>query len=106
MEELFTEELDGDVLSVDTADEAKEALSQEDFDVVLVNRELAGDGSSGVDLIEALKKSGVQTPIMLVSDHEDAQEKAVKLGAVRGFGKSQLESRETLKLIRNAAKSE
>src|SRR5690242_6235992 len=103
IEDLFTQELDADVLSVDTADEAKQALKEEDFDVVLVNRVIAADGSSGVDLIGQLKKSGVQTPIMLVSDHEDAQEKAVQLGAVRGFGKSELEDRATLQLIKNAA---
>lgn len=104
MEQLFTEELDADVLTVDTADEAKQALREEDFDIVLVNRVLDADGSSGVDLIGALKNSGVETPIMLVSDHEDAQERAVKLGAVRGFGKSELESRATLQKIRKAAK--
>jgi DNA-binding NtrC family response regulator len=103
MEERFTQELDADVLSVDTAADAKQAISEEDFDVVLVNREIAADGSSGIDLIGALKKSGLKTPIMLVSDQEDAQETAVKLGAVRGFGKSELESPETLELIRNTA---
>jgi DNA-binding response OmpR family regulator len=103
MEELFTSELDADVLSVDTADEAKQALREEDFDVVLVNRVIDADGSSGVDLIGQLKTSGVKTAIMLVSDHEDAQEQAVKLGGVRGFGKSELGSRETLQKIREAA---
>ncbi len=103
MEQLFTEELDADVLTVDTAAETKQALSEEDFDIVLVNRVLDADGSSGVDLIGQLKDSGVKTPIMLVSDREDAQERAVSVGALRGFGKSELEDRATLRLIKKAA---
>jgi DNA-binding response OmpR family regulator len=103
LEELFTAELDADVLSVDSAGEATQAISEEDFDIVLINREISADGSSGVDLIGALKKSGVKTPLMLVSDREDAQERAVQLGGVRGFGKSELADPATLDLIRKTA---
>ena len=37
---------------------------------------------------------------MLVSDLPEAQEEAVRLGALRGFGKPKLESTETEELLR------
>ncbi len=73
-------------------DDALEALRSEPFDLVLVNRILDRDGSSGLDLIRAIKAdpelAGV--PVMLVSNYGDAQADAVAIGALRGFGKVEL----------------
>jgi two-component system chemotaxis response regulator CheY len=81
-----------EVVGASDAPEAVAALRQGGFDLVLVNRVLDGDGSSGLDLIRTLKAdpalSGV--PVMLVSNHESAQDQAVSLGALKGFGKSDL----------------
>src|SRR4051794_11768646 len=104
MERLFRDELDAEVIGADTADEAKEQLDDGKIDVVLVNRVLAVDGSSGVALIKSLMKAGCKCPVMLVSDRDDAQEQAQAAGAMRGFGKSQLSDAETLDLIRQAVK--
>jgi hypothetical protein len=38
-----------------------------------------------------------------VSDHADAQDQAMSSGALKGFGKAELENPKTLELIRSAA---
>ena len=68
------------------------------YDLVLVNRVLDEDGSSGLELIRALKHDPAlaDVPVMLVSNHADAQEAAFDLGASPGFGKASLHSDATL----------
>ena len=87
--------------SADTIDDAIDKLTSQHYDLCLVNRKLAFEGSSGVDLIAAAKDAGVATPIMLVSDREDAQEEATELGALPGFGKSQLDDPQTVQRLRD-----
>ena len=50
--------------------------------------------------IQQIKDAGLTVPVMLVSDLPEAQDAAVALGALRGFGKAQLHEPETLELIR------
>lgn len=104
MAALFRAELSADVDQADTADQAKRQLASTQYDVVLVNRELAADGSSGVELIADLAGHGNTTPLVLVSDRADAQDAAVAAGGVRGFGKSALGDPATIELIRTTAK--
>ncbi len=90
---------------VDTADtlqEAAEKLSSNQYNLVLVNRELAFEGSEGLELIKAMKQAGDSTPVMLVSDRPDAQQQALACGAIHGFGKSKLTDKHTISLIKKA----
>ncbi len=80
---------------VDSADSVAEALARlrdEAFALVLVNRVFDADGTSGLDLIEAMQTDAELkvVPVMLVSNYEDAQKQAVAAGAAPGFGKSSL----------------
>lgn len=100
--EGLLEELGCEVTSADSIDEALQQLTSRDFDLCLVNRELAFERTQGLELIKAAKEAGVKTPIMLVSDKPDAQQQAVKLGALPGFGKSRLNDQATLDLIQQA----
>jgi len=72
------------------------------YDLVLVNRVLDRDRSSGLEVIAALRAADPGLKVMLVSDLEGAQVEAVKLGALRGFGKAELETAETEEIIRAA----
>jgi DNA-binding NtrC family response regulator len=83
-------------------DEALEKITKGDFSLILVNRVIDGDGSSGVDFIGRARASGVTAPLMLISDYADAQAAAVANGALPGFGKSTLFSEETGKLLKEA----
>src|SRR5690349_7126202 len=103
MEDLFERKLRAQVVNADNIEQAGAALEETDFDLILVNRVLANDEESGLDVIKHLREADVQTPMMLVSDYEEAQEQAVRRGAVHGFGKSTLTSPNTLQRIREAA---
>lgn len=95
---FLEERFDADVETAATADEAMSSLHNGPFDLVLVNRVLDDDGESGLELIRSIKKhSGIShVPILLISNHADAQEQAVQLGAVHGFGKARLGAPETI----------
>lgn len=92
-------------VDVDTADslqEASDKLAANRYDLVLVNRELAFEGTPGLELIKAMKQADDPTPVMLVSDRPDAQREAEACGAIHGFGKSQMNSPATIDLIKQA----
>jgi DNA-binding NtrC family response regulator len=102
----MTKMLEGKVgVEVDTADsleEAAEKLQANSYDLVLVNRQLAFEGSAGLDLIRQMKGAGDATPVMLVSDKADAQREAEACGATHGFGKSKMNDPGTVQLIKRA----
>jgi CheY-like chemotaxis protein len=81
-----------EVVAVDTPEDALEELRREPFALVLVNRVFDAGGSSGLDLIRQIKADEElrRVPVMLVSNHDDAQAEAVEAGAAPGFGKAQL----------------
>jgi CheY-like chemotaxis protein len=104
MARLWREALGAEVDCAATSDEAVEMAQNDAYDVVLVNRVLAADGSSGLEVIARLLERGpTGTPVMLVSDLPEAQDAAVRLGAVRGFGKAHLGARATLELVSRVA---
>jgi ActR/RegA family two-component response regulator len=88
------------VTSASTAEEAMAALRAKPFALVLVNREFAEDGYSGVEFIGRARAEAGDARLMLVSDHADAQAAAMEAGAVEGFGKSELDSPETAEFLR------
>ncbi len=86
--------------------QATALLDRQSYDLVLVNRILDGDGASGVDLIVQLKADPKCPPLMLVSNHPDAQLAAIKAGALEGFGKSALYLARTAELVQAALAGE
>ena len=89
---------DVEVVSADSAAEAIGLMETQAFDLVLVNRVFNANGQSGTEFIRQLTQEppGVTVPVMLVSNHDWAQEEAVKMGARHGFGKSALSQPQTL----------
>lgn len=83
-----------EVVAAGTFTRALAALRDGTFALVLVNRVTDADGSAGLDLIRTLKADPnlASIPVMLVSDYADAQEQARALGALTGFGKTDLTS--------------
>lgn len=102
LERLFEQDFSAEVESIDTARDALNAMQSRKFDLVLVNRRLDMDGSSGIALLEKLHTQAPDVPMMLISDKPDAQDEAVAKGALPGFGKSALRNPETVQRIREA----
>src|SRR5262245_66605816 len=70
--------------AVATAHEAMRVLAQgnhKDFDLLLLDQELPG--MKGSELLACLRRSGIQTPVVLISVREGVSEKvrALDLGA-------------------------
>jgi len=87
-----------EILAAANADEALTTLAQGHFDLVLINRLLENDRSSGVELIGRIKADPAlsQVPLMLISNFADAQQQAIDAGARPGFSKKQLGTPETI----------
>ncbi len=81
-----------EVVGANAVGEALVSLRAGNFDVVLINRILDADGTPGIELIRAIKAEPdlAAIPVMLVSNYEDAQMEAQSVGAVPGFGKTDL----------------
>ena len=93
---------DVEVRAAATADEAHRHLEKTPFDLVLVNRVLEVDRSSGIDLVRQIK-ADPRFPgltVMLLSNFPDAQAEAVAAGAEAGFGKRALDCPETVARLR------
>lgn len=94
-----------DIQVVSADDEASLAhvLSQ-GVDLVLLNRQLdwGFKATEGVELISQLRASHPQVKLMLVSNYPDAQEAAVRAGALPGFGKRELGSAKVTELLQCA----
>jgi PleD family two-component response regulator len=93
---------DTEIVSAATADAALHELRRGAYSLVLVNRVLDAEGTPGVDLIRRIRaEEGLPAvPVMLVSNYEDAQEEAVGVGAVPGFGKGRLNDPRTAEQLR------
>jgi CheY-like chemotaxis protein len=102
------QEFGAEVVNAETGDAALEQIRQGGFALVLVNRVFDADGAAGLDLIRLVKSDPAlrSQPVMLVSNYEDAQEEAEKLGALSGFGKASLGRPHMLERVRPLLKGE
>jgi CheY-like chemotaxis protein len=77
------------IVEADGPEETLHRLSEQEFDLVLVNRKLDRDYSDGIEVIRRLKAepATAHVPVMLITNYPEHQEAAVAAGAVRGFGK-------------------
>lgn len=85
-------------------EDALAALERKPYDLVLINRLLDRDGSQGILILERIKADPglADTPVMLISNYPEAQAAAIAKGAVPGFGKDALGTRETIEALRAA----
>ena len=69
--------------------------------LILINRLYDANGSEGMATLAAIKADDATSniPVMVVSNYSDAQDAAVAAGAIQGFGKSALNTPETLALL-------
>jgi CheY-like chemotaxis protein len=89
---LLREKIRAEVVAVHSHKQAVDALRDDQFAVVLVNRKLHADHSDGIDLIRQIKSDSqlAATPVILLSNYRESQQQAVEAGAEPGFGKDDL----------------
>ena len=89
------------VVATDLPDESLKLMQDSPVDLVLINRKLDADYSDGMEILRSIKSNPdlAATPVMLVSNFEDWQEKAIESGALRGFGKAELSSPQTIQRV-------
>jgi DNA-binding NtrC family response regulator len=101
---LFRDEFGLAVDGADSLTDAEELFGSNIYALVLVNRVLDADGSSGISVLRDLIARHASVPMMLVSNYPDAQQEAMRHGAVEGFGKSSLNHERTRTLLRDVLK--
>lgn len=95
---------DAEVIRVNNQQALEEHLAQNNNSLLLLNRILDGRFTlpSGVENIVEIRKTHPDLPMMLVSNHADAQQAAEQAGALPGFGKREVTSDRTVKLLHDA----
>lgn len=100
MRRMLTANFDVEIDRVMFVAEAREALRRSSYALVLVNRRIFADDSDGMELVHAMRVDPEnKTPVMLVSNFPEAQDRAVAAGATPGFGKAALEAPRTIELL-------
>ena len=89
-----------------TNDAGTDKLLEEGVDLLLINRAMEHGYSEavGTDYLRKLKSNDPAGKMMLISNFADAQEAAVKEGALPGFGKNAVMSADTKKKLQEALK--
>lgn len=102
IEAMIQQHFDAEVVPAADADTALAALRNQAYDLVLVNRKLDRDYSDGLEVIRSIKEALATRapPVMLITNFTDYQQKAIQAGAVPGFGKQALGSKEVLDKLR------
>ena len=98
---LLTSKFDAEVVQTHGPTDTLAALRDSQFDLVLINRKLDQDYSDGIDILKEIKSDSQlsSTPVMLITNYSEHQDAAVAVGALRGFGKLELEKPETLERL-------
>jgi response regulator RpfG family c-di-GMP phosphodiesterase len=86
-----------EVVQADHWADTAELLAAQSFDLVLVNRKLDIDYSDGMEIIRQIKRNPTYAalPVMLITNYPEHQAAAIAEGAIHGFGKRELHTRET-----------
>ena len=96
---LLEQNFDVEVVQAHNHDGALSKLEKGTFDLVMVNRLMDLDGSSGLDIVRSVKKQFADTPVMMITNFPEHQQSATAAGAEPGFGKAQLRSADTVQLL-------
>ena len=92
---------DASVVQSHGTEDTMEILRTRQIDLVTVNRKLDRDYSDGLEVIKTIKADSqvASVPVMLVSNYEEHQQKAIEAGGVPGFGKLSIDEPETVEAL-------
>lgn len=94
---LLTNTFDAEVLKTDSLGDTMRQLKETNVDLILINRKLDIDYSDGIEILKSIKADDALSsiPVMLITNYEEHQATAIEAGALRGFGKLELDKPET-----------
>lgn len=99
---MLEEQFEAEVAQAHGWNDAAQQLQQQPVHLVLVNRLLDRDGREGLEIIRKIKGDerfrGI--PVMLVTNYEEHQQRAVEAGALPGFGKRAIGDPATVEKLR------
>lgn len=98
---MLTDRFDVRVDRVMFVNEAIERLRKEKYALVLFNRLIFADSSPGIAILERAKADPAVngTPMMMISNFDEAQQQCVAAGGVVGFGKNAIFEDSTAELL-------
>ncbi|MEL7496751.1 MAG: hypothetical protein AAFN77_04030 [Planctomycetota bacterium] len=101
--QMLTNYFDVEVDRIMAHDDAMNAITLGEYDLVLINRINDADGSEGMELIRRIKQTHEteNVDVMVVSNFPESQDEAVAVGALRGFGKASLNQPATIELLKS-----
>jgi len=98
---VVLDKFDVEIFRAHSHDQALKLAVDHSFDLILINRIMDADRTPGMDVLHSLKSqpSTAEAPAMIVSNFEEAQKAAIESGAVTGFGKANIDHKETSDLL-------
>ena len=103
--QLIVDLLEPEGYKIFAADSARRALDlTRTVRADLILSDIVMPEMNGLELCQRLKTDPetATVPVMLVSDYPEAQAQAVAIGALQGFGKSQLQDADAIERFRQA----
>jgi len=97
----IVEKAEAKPIILNSSDEIKACLNDNPESLCLLNR-IFENGEEGLKVIKELKQAYPNVKFMLISNYDDAQQEAITLGAIQGFGKYKLKDPNTIDVIKNA----
>ena len=106
LKRFFQQNFAAELLQADALRDAREILSREEVDLIVVNRKLDSDYSDGLDVIKGLQAEPqfASIPMMLITNYPEHQKAAMEAGALEGFGKLQLADKTVIERVGTALK--
>jgi len=99
---LLQRHFEAEVVREHNHDGALAELRRHPFDLVLINRLMDADGTSGLEIVKTITQDPQlkRIPVMLLTNFPEHQQAAMAVGAVQGFGKAALSEPATVELLR------
>jgi hypothetical protein len=101
IKQMLSENFDVHIDRVMFVDDALARMRETQYDLVMFNRLIFEDGSEGIVLLQRARADPAikATPIMMISNFDEAQAASIAAGGEPGFGKKAVFAEQTIQLL-------